>query len=449
MVDSLTKKIINLVIKFSGKGGKKNILRTALYAADAVRKTPGSYTYDVHQRMNIDNILPAKAINRLEKECTLSDIIQDNKKIKIRIFFPAAWSNIGTVYEELCKDSRYQVIVITEDYPNFIHVMEEKNCDFIRLNNYDITIDKPDILILTSYSATSPKLNFPGIRDYVKLVISLFPLVVINHPNMDQNWKFVYNAYEFCKPDYYLFESLVYDNCENYIDKDKAVHMGSPKFDELYYKLQKTDDRNPMWDKLQGKKVFLLATDHGLNEYYPIDAFSMDFYLKDIFSYFADHPEAGLIFRPHPYLIREMRQSGCFWSDDDIKKLINYCENSSNIVWDETADYCSAFVRCDAMLVDANCGFTVTFLATGKPICRLLRQDIEVNLIHPELKDYYYYSKNFSDCRQFIENIIQGKDPLADCRQEAFRVCVKNFDGQNGNRIKNFIDQTWEITINS
>lgn len=448
MKGNVMKHLIDFSIKHMGSNARKNLLRTALYAAKEVRETPGSYTYDLHQRMLLGNILPEDdTATRLPNEYMMEDLFTEKPCTKVRIAYPSgtAWNCIGSVYDELVKDAHYQVVVITEDYPAYIKVMEDKGCGFIRLRNYDIKKDKPDLLILTSYSSTSEELNFPGIHDYVSTIISLFPNIVINEFDMKKHWDYVHTAYEFNQPDYYLFDSLPYNNCGGYIESDKAVHMGNPQFDELYYKMQLAKEDDPLWDKLKGKKVFLWATDHGLNEYYPIDAFSVDYYIKDIFSFFSEHKEIGLIIRLHPYLLREMRESSIFWTDSDFQGMLNYCKRSPNIVWDSTPDYCSAFKRCDAMMIDANCGFTVSFLATGKPMCRLLRGDMKVSLIHPELKDCYYYSRNFDEYKIFIDDVIQGHDPLYDLRKKAFASSIKNFDGKNGIRIKSFIDRVAEV----
>ena len=441
MTGSIIKNTICSIVKHSRRETKKNILRTAIYTTNLIRNTPGSFPYEVHQRMNIDNILPNVVESELINELDMSEL-KKTDKIKIRILYPSgtAWNCIGTVYDELCADERYQVVVITENYPAYIRVMKEKKCSFIRLENYNIKQDMPDLLLLTTYSSTREELNFKGMKQYAKHIISLFPNIVINEPDLDLHWNYVHRAYEFCEPDYYFFDSLVYNNCEGYIDEKKAVHMGNPQFDELYSRLKMANVNDPMWDKLNGKKVFLWATDHGLNEYYPIDAISLDLYIKDIISYFANNPDIGLIIRPHPYLLREMRESGVFWTESEIQKIIAFCNSTENIVWDETPDYCSAFKRCDAMMIDVNCGFTVSFLATGKPICRLLRRDVRVKLIHPELKKCYYYAKDFSGCERFINRVLSGNDPLFSKRKNAFNSSIKNFDGLNGQRIKHFID---------
>lgn len=442
MLKLCPKKLIDFTVRCSCSSVRKAMLKVSLYVSKSIRNTRGSYTYDIHQRMNVHNILPVNT-HESRNEVALDDICNKTEKCKIRIVYPSgtAWNCIGSVYDELIKDKRYDVVIITENYPTYIDVMNEKGCKFIKLDSYDVKVDRPDVLVLTSYSSTPNTLNFPGLKKYVGTIISLFPNIVINEFDMAKHWAYVYKAYENCEPDYYLFDSLPFQYSKDYIVDAKAVHMGNPQFDELYYKLTDKTAVDKRWDKLNGKKVFLWATDHGINEYYPIVASSVDLYIKSIIEYFAAHPELGLIIRFHPFLIREMEQSGIFWSGSDFKEIVAYCEKTQNVVWDVSPDFCSAFKRCDALLVDPNCGFTVSFLTTGKPICRMLRNDIKVKLIHPELQDCYYYSKSVEDLEHFIENVVLGRDPLFTKRQEIYRKSIKHFDGCNGRRVKSFIDK--------
>ena len=450
MSGSFFRMIIDFVVKHTPESVRRNILRTCLYAVNSIRSTPGSYTYEVHQRMQMSNILPVNDEVETDNEVTMEGLSKESGKIKIRIVYPSgtAWNCIGTVYEELIKDDRYQTVIITENYVPYINIMKEKKCSFIRLDRYDVKVDRPDILILTSYSSTPPTLNFKGVKKYAGTILSLFPNVIINEFSIEKHWRYVRKAYEFCDPDYYLMDSLPYNYCDGYIERKKAVHMGNPQFDELFFRLENTVSDDPTWDKLNGKKVFLWATDHGLNEYYPIDALSIDLYIGFLFKFFAEHPELGLIIRPHPFLIREMKQSALFWNETDFERIISYCKNSANIVWDDTADYCAAFKRCDAMLVDANCGFTISFLATGKPVCRLLRGDMDVRLIHPELRGCYYYGRSSEEIKEFIQNVTDGRDPLCLSRLETFHSSVMHFDGCNGRRIKVFIDRIAQMRRN-
>lgn len=418
----------------------KRFVKMALYILKTIRTTPETYAYHIHQKMDVDSFLP-KDQELLPTGVPMSDLLVPTDKKRVRIVYPSgtSWSCIGTLYEALLRDERYQVYVITENYPNYLRVMANKGCSFINLDNYDLREDKPDVLILTSYSYTDPRLRLADIHQYAGKVLALFPNVVINEADMEEHWRWVRNAYAVVNPDYYLFDCLPHKFSEGYIPAEKAVRMGCPIFDELYEKLQKTDE-HPAYAKLKGKRTFLWATDHGLNETHPIEGLAIDVYIKDMFAYFSVHPECGLILRLHPYLKREILESGAFWTENDFRKLKEYCDNSPNIVWDEVPDYSYAFLASDAMLVDMNCGFLISYLCTGKPICRLMRDDMEVHSIHPEMMDVFSYAKCFADCERFIADVVSGIDEKADLRQHAFKESVLHFDGGNGQRVKDFVD---------
>lgn len=418
----------------------KRFMQLALHIQNTIRTTPGTYAHTLHGRLCVDAFLPQDRSD-LPVGVPMSALLAPTDKKRVRIVYPSgtSWSCIGTLYEALRRDERYQVYVITENYPNYLRVMADKGCDFINLDNYDVREDKPDVLILTSYSFTDPRLRLPDIHDYVGKVLALFPNVVINETDMDEHWRWVRNAYAQVNPDYYLFDCLPYTFSDGYIPAEKAVRMGCPIFDELYEKMQKTDT-HPAYAKLEGKKTFLWATDHGLNETHAVEALAIDLYIKDMFAYFSAHPEYGLIIRLHPYLKREILESGAFWTENDFRKLKAYCDSSPNIVWDEVPDYSYAFLASDAMLVDMNCGFLISYLCTGKPICRLMRNDMEVHSIHPELMDAFSYADHFDACRCFIEDVAAGMDEKAALRQKVFEESVLHFDGGNGQRIKEFVD---------
>ena len=362
-------------------------------------------------------------------------------KIKIRIVYPSgtSWNCIGSVYDEFIEDDRYHVCVLTENFPKYIDAMKKKKIKYIPLDEYDLKIDRPDVLLMTSYSSTPQELNFKGSRQYVNRVISLFPNIVINEDSLDLHWKYVNTAYQYLTPDIFLFDSLPYKFSKGYIDEKKAVKMGNPQFDELYQKMNM--ETKDSWEKLNGKKVFLWATDHGVQEYYPIEAFSVDRYINFFFNYFTKHNDIGLIVRFHPYLLRELMNDGVFWSYSDYEKVKDFCKHSNNIVWDDSPDFCSAYKRSDAMFVDVNCGLTVSYLCTGKPICRLVRNDMQTKLIHPELKDAYYYANDIKQCIDFINMVEEDCfDPKREVRAKVFTESVLHYDGCNGVRIKEYID---------
>lgn len=440
---SFIKKFIKKIIIGMNPKITRKIFDFAVFVLDTIRNSSCTFVYKIHKRMDPSNFLPEGTVEKKGNQVLLEDLLVETTKKRIRIVYPSgtSWSCIGTLYDALKADDRYQVYVITENYPNYIKVMVDKKCDYITLDDYDITQDKPDVLIMTSYSSTPKKLKLEEIHKFAGKIIALFPNVIINEPDMDDHWRWVKNAYEIVNPDYYLFDSLPYKFSGGYIDEDKAVHIGCPIFDELYEKMQNASECHKSYEKLKGKKTFLWATDHGIRETHAIEALSIDLYIKEFFEYFAEHTELGLIIRLHPYLKRELLKAGSFWTESDFAKIREYCDKSPNIVWDEVQDYSYAFKASDALLVDVNCGFTFSYLVTGKPICRLMRNDMSVSLIHPEFNDAYYFAKNMDECKNFINTVVSQTDTKKEKRKTVFKETIHFFDGQNGQRIKAFIDE--------
>lgn len=401
-----------------------------------VCQNPKTFAWQIHDRMNIRNIIPAT-----ESDNRNGAKIEATAKKKLRIVFPTgcAWNHIHSMYEAFAADDRFQTYVLVKDSIEFTSVLDRYHCRYVTYRNYDLKEDHPDILIATFYSSYEKDLVYDGCREYIGKVYAEIPNVVMNEQTDDIHWQYVSRAYQYLPPDYWLLDPLVYNSLKNYVAPSNLAMLGSPQFDEIYAEVGKEHPWPRSWNKLKGKKIFLWATDHGINESYPKNGFTIDLYLGRMLKYFSEHSERALIFRPHPEFIREMDRNGQFWSMDDITKLKIYMDSTPNVVWDDTHDYCRAYDACDALMVDANCSITCSFLVTGKPVCRLLRTDVKEWLISPELHDCYYYAHDFEECVSYMDMICAGKDPKESVRRAGSKQAILHFDGRNGERIKDFV----------
>lgn len=429
------KKLIQVICSIHSGKYAGRFLAFLNYCKRSIIETPGTFPFNIYKRMDMNEILP-------NIEFSDESIIEPTNRIKVRILYPGgdSWNNIHTLYEAFLSDDRYQTYVIVPTFKKFVDIMLDNNCKYVTLSNYDVKLDNPDIFIATYYSTSDDCLNFPGCRQYIKFLVASIENAVMNEKNTEIHWDYISRAYKYLNPDYYLVDRLVYNGLKGYVPDDKLVEMGNPQFDEIYREVGRHHPTPSGWEKLLGKKkVFLWATDHGINESYPTNGFTVDLYLKDFLDFFASHKELGLIFRPHPQFIREMAIKHVFWNEYDLQMFRSYCDNSDNIVFDETYDYCCAYDKCDALLVDLNCSITCSFLTTGKPICRLMRTDIDEWIISPELESCYYFAKGFSEIEQFIFMIMEGHDSKEQERRIALSKAVLHFDGNNGERMKEFI----------
>ena len=437
MNKTLLKKLITKLSSVcGGKYAGKMISLTDL-CREAICQNEQVFAGQIHKRMAMGNIIPLAQSSHIAEEKR----IEPTDKIKVRIIFPTgcSWNNIHTLYEAFVADHRFQTYVLIENTVRFVSIMEKVKCRYVTYDNYSLEEDRPDILIATFYSGYDKEIIFPGCEQYIKRIYGEIPNPVMNEENNEIHWRWIQRAYSVLKPHKYITDPLVYNSLLDYIDHDKLVKLSSPQFDEIYNEVGKKHQIPATWEKLKGKKVFLWATDHGINETRPHNGFTVDLYLSDMLKYFNEHTELGLIFRPHPQFIREMMGAGHFWKPEDLEKLKDYIKHTPKVVWDDTHDYCASYDTCDALIVDANCSITCSFLTTGKPICRLMRYDMKEWLISPELYDCYYYARNFDECIDYMRMIQRGEDEKASLRREGMGKAILHFDGKNGQRIKDFV----------
>ncbi len=363
-------------------------------------------------------------------------------KIKVRIAHSSVnnWNAISWICQAFLQDSSFQLLLVISAY-NFreqaIRQAKEIGCDFVISEEYQIEIDLPDILILTNIG---DKIVSDGIscRAYAKMiVVACMQLVRYNHESIIQFWQFIEKEYGRHRPDYYLFDTLLYKELkQSSFDSEKIIEMGNAKLDGIYLAVQ--DRSCPVqWNKLVGKPTVLWATSHGVYDKLVTSNITFDLYAKTIFEYLDQHQDIGLIFRPHSVFIVEMLTLG-FWSKDDIQELKIYCDNTPNVVFDDTDTYNTALSIADGILTDAYCGIICSALPTLKPICAAYRSPGQ-SPTYRKLLDVCYSAYQETDIISFLDMIRNKQDPMLSLREKGSREFVKHFDGKNGYRIKEFI----------
>jgi hypothetical protein len=375
-----------------------------------------------------------------------------NGKIKVRILHSvyAFWNSMETICEAFREDEQYDLLVILGDHEGDYDLrekqMQEKGYKYICWNEYDAKTDSADILILTHLWEDT---KIPECRKYTKLiVVASMSLIRYGYSNND----FLYASrigFEKYYPDYYLFDSMVFNQIKDSgFFKGRAVEFGNAKFDGIY-EACKQKEYPGSWGKLKGKKTILWAVDHGINVGNYVntirDEVTFDLYARYIFQYAKDNKNIGLIFRPHPAFIYELKGLG-YWTDNDLLLLRQYCDESENIIFDENETYNEAYSVSDAILTDALSGVTCSALPTLKPICALYRNDKKIKAFAGDLVKNYYSARSVNELKEFLDMVENNKDPMYDQRKKASEKYVKHFDGKNGMRIKQFIEGKFKET---
>jgi hypothetical protein len=312
---------------------------------------------------------------------------------------------------------------------------------YIHSDEYNAVYDRPDIFI--SSEGYLDKENCMNIRKTAKLVVATS--MVMNNFFLNIEDLCIQNfdaAYQDIDPDYFLLDSAIYQELSEYgYKKDKLVEMGNAKYDGIY-ETCKRKVYQPEWEKLKGRKTVLWITTHGVYPYNKNFYTSIDLYARTIFEYFEENDDLGLIFRPNSQLFRDLFRLG-IWKEGDVRKIGDYCNRTSNVVFDDSDSYDNAFSVADAIITDEMCGVIYSGLPTMKPICITYRSDSYLRPNKDKVLNNYYSASSNEELVGYLEMINAGKDPMYDLRKAASEKYVKNFDGKNGERIKEFVEEKY------
>ena len=381
---------------------------------------------DVRNRLNPSYFLP-KYVKRTNSS---------KSKVKIRFFYwgiYTLWNSIESVVSAFANDPRFDVlIVLTLEWFEYRLVNRVAKCGipFVFINSYKAEKDNPDITVFnwndrikniksSKYSVLIPSAIANGlVDDKLELLRQVTKTDRVDHVLVDK----------------YLYNQLIADD-----DKNKYRLFGNPKFDLIYDSISRKCFENKKMEKISGKKVVLWAYDHN----WWLNSQCFDLYARKMFDVFSNRNDVGLIIRPHGAFIEEMIRDG-IWTQDDYEAIKNYCETSSNIVFDDSDDYGDAYRVSSAIITDINCGICISALPLRVPIAVLGRYDgNECSPQYPEVYDSLYKICSENDVDGFLDMVVSGEDELKHQRNTVMDKYVSNFDGKNGQRIKDFIAEEY------
>lgn len=368
-------------------------------------------------------------------------------KIKIRIVhghFPT-WNVIKSICEAILEDESCDLkLIIGWNKDNrCVEQAKKYGISYEMWDEYDAKYDQPDVLLLTQPYDTVTQVQ--DVHKYAKIVVVASVLLIRNTARIEWFWKVQEAGFARFNPDYYLCDSMLYNEIKGTNTFPiEIIEMGNAKYDGIFERCHnKVFPSN--WNKIKDKKTFLWTTDHG---YYPdrVIGVTFDLYAKALFEYIISHTEIGVIFRPHPVLLEELIKEG-YWTGHDLDNFKKWCDNSPNILFDDSETYDNAYSVADAIVADAICGITVSALPTLKPVCVAYRTQNDIPF-HPELVENYYSAHDADEVINFFKMVCNGEDPMYEQRKQASLKFVKNFDGKNGLRIKEFIIEKFNEKAN-
>ena len=187
-----------------------------------------------------------------------------------------------------------------------------------------------------------------------------------------------------------------YPGIEVFIDKDYSPHtnpwkLANPKLKRIIWAPHHTIKRSDY-----GHTCFL--------EY-------SDFFLEMARKY---EDRVQFVFKPHPILRSKLE---LLWGKEKTDSYYEQWRDLPNTTIHES-DYTDLFLTSDAMIHDSG-SFTVEYLYVNKPVMRTV-SDMPLpelfNQFGLDCTDQYYLAYSKDDIEKFINQVINGKDPMREQR---------------------------------
>lgn len=199
--------------------------------------------------------------------------------------------------------------------------------------------------------------------------------------------------------------------------RNKATNMvltGLPFMDDLLK--NKEAFPNPWKSIPYGKKRIIYAPHHTIStESYK----STSLYDYSTFFQYADFMlemaekycnETQWAFKPHPLLKMKLYK---VWGEDKTDAYYKRWENLENSQLEE-GEYLGLFKNSDAMIHDC-ASFKLEYLYTGNPVLYLNKDDQEFDYPNWQTREalkLHYHASSKDEIESFIVDVINGKDPL-------------------------------------
>jgi hypothetical protein len=213
-----------------------------------------------------------------------------------------------------------------------------------------------------------------------RIVYIPYGYTIVHIPEYQYGNPFLQNCFR-----YYLESEDHGEICSHYNPsiRSKTRIVGHPKL-ELFPVLKETEPTplkvlwNPRW---------------ALHDPHCTFEWTLDFMLN----YFKSHPDADLIFRPHPLMPAEIAKRKVFATK--IKEL----EALPNVRFDSEATYMKAFEESSLLVSDAS-SLLAEYLPTGKPIIYTHNGKIGLNSHGEKLMAHFLVANDEKSLQQIISS---------------------------------------------
>lgn len=146
------------------------------------------------------------------------------------------------------------------------------------------------------------------------------------------------------------------------------------------------------------------------------------FRYKDVLLSYADsHPDADILMRPHPMAFDNFVRTGQM-TPEQVQDYIANCNGRRNTALDRAKNYDATFWQSSVLVSDVS-AVIVEYFVTGKPIifCPTEKRGSTYLSNFEKICSSCYIATNQQELTDYLDQLRQGNDPLANKRQQVIR----------------------------
>lgn len=380
------------------------------------------------------------------------------KKDQIKCVFLGLFSEVwkyDDIYKIMESNPRFDPVIVVcpivnYGFDNMLHRMDDcyfyfKQKGYHVIKSYDCQKQKyidlqrdvrPDIIFYTS-----PYKGLIDDRYFITEFPNILTVYVPYYFNEGVSYKIAYDT---------LFQNLLW---RRYVETDfhkslsntygrnhgrNSVVTGYPGIEKF---LNTTSElNNSCWKiKSNSLKRIIWAPHHTLQA---VGTCHYSCFLQycDIMVNFAQKykDEIQFVFKPHPLLRNKL---DLLWGKEKTDAYYDLWDNMPNTSLRD-GEYTGLFMTSDAMIHDSG-SFLIEYLYVNKPVLRTLN-DIPLEDMYNQFAlkclDQYYKAHNEQDIEQFIQNLINGVDPLKEQRTKFVNEVLMPIGSPSQNIIDDILD---------
>jgi len=372
-------------------------------------------------------------------------------KVKI-VFFTqeySIWPSLQSFYDACNNDERFiaQLVYIPFNHPNkknvYIEGQQVPNEEMepywktgypiMPCTMYDISKESPDVAVFVKpYDMIPMQFYIHEVDKVVRHCIYIsygFETAAWNLdlcfrlPCQHVAWKFI------------VYGDIVkkFADKVSYNQGKNVVAWGHPRADYYSNVEEKRNSIPEEWKKkIKNRKTVLWNSHHSLNEGAGAGTFFI--WKEEVFSYFNNHPDIVLLWRPHPLMFGALVNNRLM-TESELNSLIETVEKKDNVILDSSLDYIKSFYASDAIITDGS-SFLIEYLYTERPLIFTPKESGGGTYFHDEICDNVYVAREKGDIIKLLDSVRQGIDLMKEKRLSFAKKMLKVNFGGNGEYIK-------------